>query len=302
MDNIPIQFKVVRFSTGELKVFIINLDGVVERNYSPDSVFEIECIFSGSDDIIVVASLVDALKEAVPDGKIQATLPYIPASTQDKIGGFGQSFGARVYANLLTSIGVDFFVCSDVHSDTIRALFPIGSLSSIDRSDLFLHWYNENKSNFEIENILTIVVVPDSSAIHKTLECASAIEASTIVYGVKYLSSHSGKVEYSSVYCEHLLETAYMKYNVVVVDDICESGTNYIELMKIFEKRYPMLDIHKKILYTTHGVYSKGLDTLGEVYDVVGCSYLLGSVVNGNSGSYGHTEIFNVDLGGLNDE
>jgi phosphoribosylpyrophosphate synthetase len=57
--------------------------------------------------------------------------------------------------------------------------------------------------------------------------------------------------------------------NFVVIDDICDGGTTFIELAKILPKA-------KLYLFTTYGIYSKGMDVLLDAgYVGVQCKYVV---------------------------
>jgi ribose-phosphate pyrophosphokinase len=54
---------------------------------------------------------------------------------------------------------------------------------------------------------------------------------------------------------------------IVVLDDICDGGATFIGLKELLKSSSTEDSIF--VLYTTHGIYSKGVTPLTDVYDVV---------------------------------
>ena len=65
----------------------------------------------------------------------------------------------------------------------------------------------------------------------------------------------------------------------MIVDDICDGGQTFIELAKALEKQ----GAHQIFLYVTHGIFSKGLDTLKVYFSGVYCYHSLSNSFNYDS-------------------
>jgi ribose-phosphate pyrophosphokinase len=64
--------------------------------------------------------------------------------------------------------------------------------------------------------------------------------------------------------------TINKRARVLVVDDICDGGGTFVGLAAAIEKSFPAdIDLH---LFTTHGIYSKGVAPLAEHFSHIYCT------------------------------
>lgn len=62
-----------------------------------------------------------------------------------------------------------------------------------------------------------------------------------------------------------------LEYDCIIIDDICDGGRTFIESIKKVREKFK--NIKSSTLYTTFGIYSKGIDPLLEYFDNVECKF-----------------------------
>jgi ribose-phosphate pyrophosphokinase len=61
--------------------------------------------------------------------------------------------------------------------------------------------------------------------------------------------------------------------DIIIIDDICDGGATFINIAKEIQKQYELTTPKPKIyLIVTHGIFSKGLEELGEYFESIYCT------------------------------
>ena len=115
---VPVQ--VGKFPAGEVYVKVENVQQVVY----PHRRVSIEWQFQGSDSVIELAMLTNALYEACGDLQITLYCPYFPGARQDRVVEEGEAFGLRVYADIIKALGFKKIITEDLHSDVLPSMLP----------------------------------------------------------------------------------------------------------------------------------------------------------------------------------
>ncbi len=199
---------------------------------------------SGSgDELMLLAMWADACNRS---GQYStAVIPYLPGARQDR----GTPLGARVYADLLNSMKIDRIVCFDPHSDVLPAM--IDRLISI---PLEKHpFWASNFRNFDG------VIAPDIGA-RKRAEAVASILDAPVYQAMKHRDFKTGTL--SSFTCESLPTDG----KFLLVDDICDGGGTFVGLAERIKQDQGWKDLS---LWVSHGIFSKGIDTLNDYFDAI---------------------------------
>lgn len=226
----------------------------------------IEVLFQGSDDMLKVMCLADALREFQPAVKLNLSIPYFPAARADRVMGVGDAFGLRVYASLLKTIHWESIRVVDPHSSVLAGMFHPGVLKVTELCDI---WTQENLfSGYRPEKFA--LIAPDQGAYKKVGSLAEKLGVSVVSCQKLRDSLSSGiRVHIYKDSLEFCLNQGIIDF--VVVDDICDGWGTF----EAVASSLPLdkVNIHLRV---THGIFSKGLDCLID-YSTIRCQHYLGN-------------------------
>lgn len=200
--------------------------------------------------------------------KLYLTLPYFPGARQDRRMVEGEPFTSAVYVKALSRMGFLEIASLDMHSDVVAGMFAV-----LDSPRTF---HDINNHNF-VGGILTSeyggggpynLVSPDAGSNKKISSLgkflvANEILPNTIVKCDKYRDVTTGEILGFDVYADDL-----EGIDCVIVDDICDGGGTFLGLAKELKKK----GAGKIHLIVTHGIFSKGIKILTDVFDSVHCT------------------------------
>ena len=216
------------------------------------------CSFRGSDDIIDLMLLVNAIRN-VRDQDIHLVIPYFPAARQDRVMNGGECFAAQVYAQLINQCKFKTVSVYDPHSDVLAALFDPGVLRVHNQWDI---WADH------IESIAgkAALVSPDAGALKKIYKLAHATSLD-VIEASKHRDTKTGKITHTSIDASRLSDYDQL----IVVDDICDGGATFNELAKVIRAGG---FTGKLVLCVTHGIFSRGVDAI-EGYDKICTAHVM---------------------------
>ncbi len=248
----PIEFESFIFSGGEPHVKITNPEDYRQAPVLIDVRFT-----SGKspmEELMTAFVLTDAIKHL--RGRCRLLLPYVPGARQDRIAsGSGTGLTIKVVANMINAMKYDAVYVLDPHSDVTTAL--------IENSFIIDTW--QYLSQY-IEKIGKVdgVIAPDAGASKRYERIFKFINVPVITAG-KTRDFATGTLS------GFTLPSLPSRGSYLIVDDICDGGGTFIGLEEQF-RNDPNGKTSFLHLWTTHGIYSKGIGTMLEVFNSVGCT------------------------------
>lgn len=228
------------------------------------SSFEIFALVRNSDELMKTFMVTNAIRNHCPKKKIVLHCPYIPYARQDRVCAEGQSFSMQVAAGLINAQGYYTVVGLDVHSKVAESLinnYLADDFAAVMMSSLY--------STFQQEVIgKSLVICPDNGAIVRTLIAAEAVGAKIGGVGRKNRNPRTGEI--LNVEVDLLYDIKGR--DLFIVDDICDGGRSFIELAKFLKPLGP----RTLNLYTSHGIFSKGLQVFEGLFNCICCGYYVG--------------------------
>lgn len=189
-----------------------------------------------------LATLIDAM---VPGKNIILIADYLPYARQDKQVSNTTTFALRTFVDILGNYFQEIHSI-DVHNQMAAAL-RYGFVKNISPKSLILDVIEQTKTD--------VYFYPDHSAFSRY---TSMLPQKPFTWAIKNRDAMTGKVVGMRIGGNS--EVDVTDKNILMVDDICDGGRTFIEAIKLVKDKQP-----KSIsLYTTHGIYSKGLDVLFE--------------------------------------
>ena len=183
-------------------------------------------------------------------------VPYFPFARHDRRNDAGDGFELKLALEMVAEIDI---VIADPHSDVAGQLPHIGQAVAV--------------SAFREHGVFAadpVVVIPDAGAAKKAYEWAAG---ATIVQASKHRDAATGKLSGFAI-PEHDLGGR----PCIIVDDICDGGGTFLGLAAELAKA----NAGPLTLAVTHGLFTKGTDTLLESFDS-----LVSFTATGTSGQAG---------------
>lgn len=230
---IPAKHKVFTFPGGEPHI-----------NFAPTASTQVAFVQGASpDDILTLGMWADACHR---NGmKTIAAIPYLPAARADR----GTPLGAKVYADIINSFGIDHVVALDPHSDVAPALYDRLTVVDIDRVVPARVYLGVNG-----------IIAPDYGAQKRAIAVAN-LGGLPVFQASKKRDFATGKL--SGFECERLPNDG----NFLVVDDICDGGGTFLGLAEAIG-----IDRSHLSLWVTHGIFSKGTNDLSKKFHQIWCT------------------------------
>ena len=180
------------------------------------------------------------LRTLLEGTRVRLCMPFLPYGRQDKEVSNQTTFALRCFAEIIKGMNFDKITTLDAHSGLFLDL--AGAVNTIPRPQI-----GEAISACSPD----VLAFPDAGA---SKRYSSLFKLPSII-GYKTRNQKTGAVAYNSV------EGANVENKrVLIVDDICDGGATFV----LFASQLQKLGAKEINLYTTHGIYSKGLNVLFE--------------------------------------
>jgi ribose-phosphate pyrophosphokinase len=237
--------KFFTFSGGEVHIQLPDL------NCADTAKIRVTTRITNSDGVMELLFVTDALRRKfgtlVP---IYVTIPYLPYARQDKISANGESLSLKVFADLINSQNYTKVITYDAHSDVASAL--INNLQVITQKTI-VHYVATSR---HVAHLLLnkVLIIPDHGASKKSYQLGEVLSPSEFVQ-VDKARDEFGNIVKTKVFSDDLTGK-----DCLIVDDITDGGRSFIEITKELKQ----LGAKTVTLFTTHGIYSKGVECIYE--------------------------------------
>lgn len=180
-------------------------------------------------------------------------IPYFPYGRQDKGIDNDKTFALRTFLRLLEGIyaglwGANLIETFDLHSSL--------SLNHNSRLSKLLKVISPNELLNSIADQYDVVVYPDKGAAERY-----HIEGKPVVTATKVRDQETGRITHYFIN-EEDKSKLFPECKCLVVDDICDGGATFELLSQSLSEHIGL----RPDLYVSHGIFSKGLDTLRPLY------------------------------------
>ena len=206
-----VEFK--KFSDGEtLPVFKENVRG--------RTVFLIQSCYSPFDNYWELFQMIDAAKRGSA-AKIIPVLTYYGYSRQDRKDQSRVCISSKIIADFLENVGSTRIVSVDLHADQISSFFNI-PFDQLQSSYVFVPYIK----SLELDNI--IIAAPDTGGTKRAKYMSEFL-------GCEMVICYKHRIESNKVN-EMLLIGDVKDKNVIIVDDICDTGGTICKSAKLMKE------------------------------------------------------------------
>ena len=197
--------------------------------------------FPANDHFMELALLLDALKRSYAK-KITLILPYFAYARHDRKKEKTQSaIGAKVIADLLSSLWYDQIITFDLHSLQIEGFFnkPVYNISLI---PLFY----EHINRLSYQNIPVVVVSPDLGGVIRGRSFAAMMEVNLVILNKKRDDDQTKESKIIQIIGD------VQNKNCILIDDIVDSANTLCNAAKILKEN----GANHIVAYSSHGIFS----------------------------------------------
>ena len=240
--------KTINLNTGEgVRITIfpdsqphINLPGIAEGD-----AIKLICSITDANKLLQLLQTANALDNAFAKKKI-LVIPYLLAARYDRLMLPGDSIDIKVVADLVNLCGFEKVYLYDVHSEV--ALLLIKNAVAVTNQNM-VQAYDKPGA---------VLICPDAGAakkVGKYFDWNSNLK--DIVYCSKNRDLSTGKLT-----LEVLEPQVCRNRNCVIIDDICDGGGTFLAIAEKIEPAHLTLIV-------THGIFSKGFDSLQQYFQEI---------------------------------
>lgn len=192
--------------------------------------------------------------------KITLVMPFVPYARQDEVYVEGDPLSIEVFARFINSLNLDKVIITDPHSKVTPALI---------RNARIVHQHEfAVQAVMELDEYLTVpvaLVAPDLGAAKKIKKLQEYILQTE---GLECIIIQCDKVrnpETGVITGFKILDGNPKGHHCLMVDDIADGGFSFYGLHEVLNKE----GAEGQSLYVTHGIFSKGVDTLLTKFDTI---------------------------------
>lgn len=215
-----------------------------------------------SDDLLKLVMYLGSLEPNGLEDPELVFLPYMPYARQDRIATYGDPNALGIFAALLEAAGVSTVHTLDAHSDATKVAFNAANVRLVNRSPLpYLREYLEK---LKLDKQIWLVA-PDAGAADKVYSYGKTLDL-PVFHCTKKRDPNTGALSHFEI---PTLDHGVSKTDaMIVVDDICDGGRTFAGVKAAVSICYGWhFETH---LFTTHGIYSNGLDALLRDFETIG--------------------------------
>ncbi len=197
---------------------------------------------------------------------VYLSLPYIPNARADRRFTAGSAHPLKVFCNTLNQLNFKRVYVSDPHSDVATSL--------IDRVQVASQTIHFKLLQHELKRLSEdyILCAPDLGATKKIFDTVMELGHEDYLQAVKIRDVKTGNIVKCDIQCDDLAGK-----DVVLIDDLSDAGGSFIFLARKLKEK----GAGNIILYTTHGIYAKGLKPLEKDIDFILCANVVCGYVTG---------------------
>jgi ribose-phosphate pyrophosphokinase len=240
--------KIIHLNTGQnvkITLFPDSQPHINLQNIEEGDEVKVICSITDTSKLLQLLETANALDNLFARKKV-LVIPYLMAARYDRLMQSGDSIDLKVVADLINMCGFEKVYLYDVHSEV--SLLLIKNAVAI-TNEALVKAYDKTDA---------VLICPDAGAskkVGKYFGWNSNIK--DIVYCSKNRELSTGKLT-----LEILEPQQCENRNCVIIDDICDGGGTFLA---IAEKIKPA----HLTLIVTHGIFSKGFDTLQQYFQQI---------------------------------
>lgn len=262
-ENSDIKYKISKFPDGQQNITLV-------PDFSEEARVAISSRLNNWLDLELIVGATACLREeGVKDIKL-AIAYFMGARSDRKFEEGGNNYLKQVICPIINSLGFEAVGVLDPHSNVLEAC--LNNFKKTTNAE-FVEWairdiIVNSKVNDKEEDIIhigdIIYIAPDAGAAHKiyaTLKEARIDNPIVIICS----KERDAQGNLTKVVVPDL--DKFTNQTFVVIDDICDGGRTFTNIVKYIEETDQSLIPNRKYLLITHGIFSNGFKDLSQYFD-----------------------------------
>lgn len=247
-----LKLNTTKFNDGSIKV---QLDGFSETGVFYNNLARISCYLGSMDDVMVLGQIIETLKRRQIKSRVALKTTLYTRYDRVMHEDGSDSFGLKVFANVLNSFDVFAWILDNPHSNVFGEL-----LSDFSACTSRLSWdYKPNEILKYLEDILGLSI--DSKSYSFVIPDKGAKSRFNLVVPEyvcdKSRDKETGKIMGITAEQNPLPWICNRSDRLLIIDDICENGGTFIGCVDAIRK---LDDFRPVDLYVDYGVFPENTD------------------------------------------
>jgi ribose-phosphate pyrophosphokinase len=210
-------------------------------------------------DLEIIVCAVKALR-LLGCNEVHLKVPYFLGSRSDRKFDEGSvNYLKHVICPIINSLQLTSIEVLDPHSDCLE--MGLNGFKKVSNERL-VKWALGMTNNSKMENV--VLVSPDAGATKKIFKIAEAIGYKGDIITCSKERDANGNLT-KCIF--PAVDARNFNKDLVVIDDICDGGGTFINIVKAIDESNFVAYNSKIHLVVTHGIFSKGLKELSEYFD-----------------------------------
>lgn len=217
----------------------------------PEKVEAVEIVarLTTQGDLLNLLMIDDAVRRVYPRAEVSAFIPYMPYARQDRVCNPGEPLSIAVVAKMINACNFVSVKILDPHSEVTPALF--NRLEVVNQFDIFKDIYPSWREVY--------IAAPDGGAAKKAEMFAKRVGAAGVIHCTKVRDLATGNISGTRV------NDTVEGRNLLVLDDIGDGCGTFVPLYRSLREQ----GAAHVALAVTHGLFSKGIEVVTDIYDEV---------------------------------
>lgn len=236
-EKSDIKYHISRFPDGDVR---LELEGINRKDNTI-----IVCRIRNAEELYILMQAGDILNRH--EVMFSLRIYYLMGMRMDRVMDFNMPFNLKIVANMINSINPAEVHTFEPHSDVT--------------TELIKNWHG-NLSHPMPNFSEYLPMLPDSGAAARY----QFLYNIPVLSGNKTRDPEGGITEYSIINEELLADENHKDKPIIVLDDLCDGGSTFVELAKTVKA----IDPNRKLaIWITHMVNELGIERLKEWYDEI---------------------------------
>lgn len=201
--------------------------------------------------------------------EIHLYTPYFLGSRSDRQFEEGSNnYLKDVICPIINSLNFESVTVLDPHSDVLEAC--LNNFIKLDNRKLIALAFCSIYKSQSVDLNNAILVSPDAGASKKIYKLADHYTYKGEIITCSKDRDVNGKLTKTIV--PHAIIVDNPDKDLIIIDDICDGGTTFINIAKFIKENYGSIFNSKIYLIITHGIFSKGFEELSKYFDGIYCT------------------------------
>lgn len=236
-EKSDIKYHISRFPDGDVR---LELEGINRKDHAM-----IVCRIRNAEELYILMQAGDILNRH--EVRLSLSIYYLMGMRMDRVMDFNMPFNLKVVTNMINSINPAEVHVFEPHSDVTK--------------ELIKNWWAD--IYYKMPNFSEYLpMLPDEGAANRY----EFMYDTPVLKGNKKRDPEGGITEYSIMDEELLADENHKDKPIIVLDDLCDGGSTFVELAKAVKD----IDPNRKLaICVAHMVNRLGIERLKEWYDEI---------------------------------